>query len=211
MSDLIFPQLRGVAWGTTLTPQWKTTRSPKDSGRSVRIKRRRQPLTKLNIQYEFLRDGAAVPSDDGSVVYSDFETMLGFFNLHGGAFESFLFQGVNAREKAKYTVAGQLVGTSDGVQAHWQLVRNVGGFLEEIYCPIGTPKFYDNGEEIEDVYVVGEGNGKYTIGPLAEGHELTADFTFAYRCTFDEDEVEFANFCSDLYELQSVPLITVKP
>lgn len=209
MSNLIFPRLRGVGWDTKIAPQWDTGRSPAKSGREVTIQYRSQPRTKITLQFEFLRDSDPVAADDGSVVYTDFDTMLGFFNQHGGAAQSFYFQGVNGIDLAKYSLIEETIGTGDGATTDFQLQRDVGGWQEFIYYPQGTPVLYVDGVET-GATDQGKGVFRFASAP-ANGALVTADFTFAYRCRFDEDAIEFSNFSAYFWDCQTVPLITVKP
>jgi hypothetical protein len=100
VSDLIFPLLRGVGWGTTITPHHFYGTQVARSGRSVRAQFASQPVMKILVSYSddgFLSEDKPQPDPAGNVVYNDFDTMFGFFNYHGAGFQSFLFQGVNLR------------------------------------------------------------------------------------------------------------------
>ncbi len=214
MSDLIFPLLSGVGWGTKLTPHHFFGKQVARSGRSVRAQFASQPVVKFSISYSdqgFLSEDAGNPSDDGSAVYSDFETMLGFFNYHGGGFQSFLFQGVNCRERKQYTREGELQFKGDGATTIFQLVRNLGIWAQSMYSPQGAPTIYVAGAELDPVDVTALGNGMFQLSAApANGALVTADFTFAYRCVFDAEEIEFTNW-SDGYWAVDTPLVTVKP
>jgi uncharacterized protein (TIGR02217 family) len=213
MSNLIFPRLRGAAWNFHLAPQWATTVQTARSGRSTRTRWRQQPLVKISISYGqsddgFLSDKAPKPSDDGSPVYSDFETLFGFLNQHAGEHASFLFQGLNAIDLAKFTRAGEPIGVGNGTTTDFQLVRNIGGWQEAIYWPQGTVTVYVDGTAVSATDL---GNGKYRITAPTAGQNVTADFTFAYRVRFDADEIDFNNWMAEFWEASTVPLITVKP
>jgi uncharacterized protein (TIGR02217 family) len=213
MSNLLFPKLRGVGWNFHIAPQWSTGIQNARSGRSVRTKFRSQPLLKITISFgtsddAFLSDKQPKPSADGSAVYSDFETLFGFLNRHGGEHESFLFQGLNAIDLAKFTRLGELIATADGVTTDFQLVRNVGGWLEAVYWPQGPVVIYVDGVATAATDL---GKGKYRIAAPTAGQLVTADFTLAYRVRFDADEIDFNNWMAYFWEAPTVPLITVKP
>jgi uncharacterized protein (TIGR02217 family) len=214
VSDLIFPLLRGVGWNTKLTPHHFFGKQQARSGRTVRAQFSSQPVMKISISYSdqgFLSEDPGQPSDDGTAVYSDFETMLGFFNYHGGGFQSFLFQGVNCRERKQFTRAGELQFTGDSATTTFQLVRNLGIWAQAIYCPQGAPTIYVGGAQQAPANVTALGNGMFQLSAApAAGALITADFTFAYRCVFDAEELEFTNW-SEGYWSVDTPLITVKP
>ncbi len=214
MSNLLFPRLRGVGWDSSITPHHFFGKQQARSGRSVRVQFARQPLTKISISYSdqgFLSEDAPKASHDGSPVYNDFETMYGFFNYHGGGFQSFLFQGVNAREQSKFTRRGERQFVGNGENAQFQLVRNIGIWAEAIYWPVAAPIIRVGGVEQPAANVQALGNGMYQLAaPPAVKALVSADFTFAYRCVFDTDEMEFREWCEGLWHVDT-PLTTIKP
>ena len=194
MSDLLFPLLLGVGWGTTIMPHHFFSKQVARSGREVRVQHGSQPVTKIKICYYddgFLSQAPGADPGDGSVAYSDFDTMLGFFNYHGGGFQSFLFQGVNQRERAHYMRQGELQFKGDGGTASFQLVRNRGIWAEAIYWPVNPDGIRERcGAGPRQITALGNGAFQLAAAP-AIGALVTADFTFAYRCTFDCEEMEF--------------------
>lgn len=213
MSNLLFPRLRGVAWNMHLAAQWAAGKQTARSGREVTTRYRSQPRMKITLSYGqtddgFLSDKQPAPSDDGSAVYSDFKTLFGFLNQHGGEAESFLFQGVNAIDRAEFTRQAEFLATGDGIQTDFQLVRDVGGWKEKIVYPQGDIVIYVNGTAVAATDL---GRGLYRIAAPGAGQTVTGDFTFAYRVNFDADEVDFNNFMAYFWECQQVPLITKKP
>jgi hypothetical protein len=215
MSNLIFPQLKGVGWGSKLTPQFSNGKQAARSGRSVRAKFRNQPLTKISIVYSggsggsgYLSDSQPPAADDGSVVFSDFETMYGFFCSHGGDFESFLFQGANQDDAKKFARSGELQFVGDGATTDFQLLAHIGIWSQFVYWPQGLPIVYVSGAPVA---VTALGNGMFRLGAApAIGAPVTADFVFAFRCIFDAAEIDFTNWRSGYWSCDT-PLITVKP
>ena len=214
MSNLIFPRLRGVGWGTTITPHHFYGTTTARSGRTVRAQFSRHPVTKISISYSddgYLSEEKPKPAGDGSVAYDDFTTMLGFFNYHGGGFQSFLFQGVNDRERHKYRRHGELQFTGDGATGGFQLVRNVGIWQEAIYWPSANPTVYVAGVQQAAANVTALGNGMFQLSAApAVGALVTADFVFAYRCVFDKEEMDFKEWSEGYWSVET-PLTTVKP
>lgn len=204
MSDLLFPMLAGVGWNTKVAPHHFFGKQQARSGRTVRAQFAGQPVLKFTVSYSdegFLADDPAVSS-------TDFETMFGFFNYHGGGFQSFLFQGVNTREQARFTRTAEAQFTGDGATASFQLVRNIGIWQEAVYHPQAAPTVYVNGVETA---VTAQGNGVYLFAAApAAAALITADFTFAYRCVFDAEEIEFTEWCEGYWSADT-PLVTVKP
>jgi len=214
VSTLLFPRLKGVGWGTTIAHNHFYTDVIARSGRSVSVQHAAQPVTKITISYSddgFLDDFKPAPTKDGSVVYSDYITMLGFFNYHGGGAQRFLFQGVSDRERREYSRRGERQFIGDGATKIFQLVRNVGIFAESIYWPMAAPTVYVNGVAQAAASITALGNGQYQFaGAPAANAVVTADFVFAYRCKFDAKELSFKNWCEGYWSVET-PLITVKP
>ncbi|MDP9267253.1 MAG: DUF2460 domain-containing protein [Acidobacteriota bacterium] len=219
MPDVIFPKLRGIKWGTRLAPNFNTTRMKSHAGSETSFSNQQQPLWKITLEYEFLSEKQPPPPNETTEdpVYSDLDTLLGFFCARRGAGGSFLFTGVNEIDLARFAVSGGKLGVGDGDTTDFQLVRSIGPeFNEIIQNPFGVPTFYLDGEEVaaEDVEAVGNGLYRFSEAPGAgspvTNPVVTADFTFAYLCKFDDDQIELANFMAYFWELGSVPLITVK-
>lgn len=168
---------------------------------------------KLTISYGttddgFLSDKPPAPSSDGSPVYSDFETLFGFINLHGGEAESFLFQGLNTIDGAKFVRQGEVIGTGDGATTDFQLVRDIGGWKEYVYWPQGDVVINVAGLPVSATDL---GKGVYRITAPTAGQVVSADFTFAYRVKVDADDIDFNNWMAYFWECGTLPLITVKP
>jgi uncharacterized protein (TIGR02217 family) len=214
VSNLLFPRLIGVGWGTTITPHHFYGQTVARSGRSVRSQFASQPVTKISVSYSddgWLSEEKPKAAVDGSAVYNDFETMLGFFNYHGGGFQSFLFQGVSDRERGKYRRHGELQFKGDGATAQFQLVRNVGIWAEAIYWPSANPTVYVAGVQQAAGNVTALGNGMFQLSVAPALNALvSADFTFSYRCVFDKEEMDFKEWCEGYWSVET-PLTTVKP
>jgi len=116
--------------------------------------------------------------------------------------------------------SGQPIGTGDGSTKFFQLVRNVGGFLEAVQNPANqSATVYVSGRapQVQGTdYTIGNGIVAFTVAP-ANGAAITADFTFLHRVRFDagssrsgKEGIEFNNFYFNLYECKEVQLISVR-
>lgn len=122
MSNDIFPTLRGLKWDRKRTPIHNTTVLETASGREYRARRMASPRYKYSFTYDFLRDGYSGADD--------LRTLLGFFNRHGGQFDSWLFL-----DPDDSTATAQVIGVGDSSATTFQLVRTLGGFVEPVYEP----------------------------------------------------------------------------
>lgn len=210
MSNAQFPDLRGLSWDYTLTPTFSTGLQQSTSGREVRAAFWSAPLWKLSLSYEFLHDDSQHVDQNG---YSELQQLAGFFLARQGSFDSFLIDLAQlTRKPLDSTVSGQPIGTGDGSTTSFQLVRNIGGYLEQVQNPAG---------QSATVYVAGvkkTQGADYTIAnglvsfasPPASGAAITADFQWLWRVRFAQDEVEFGNFMYLLWEAKKVELIAVR-
>lgn len=210
MSDAQFPDLRGLSWDYTLTPTFSTGIQQTTSGREVRTAFWSAPLWKLLLSYEFLYDDAQHVDANG---YSELQQLAGFFLARQGSFDSFLIDLAQlTRKPLDSTVSGQPIGIGDGSTTSFQLVRNIGGYSEQVQNPAG---------QSATVYVAGAKKTQgtdYTISnglvsfasPPAPGAPITADFQWLWRVRFAQDELEFGNFMYLLWECKKVELVEVR-
>ena len=133
MSNVQFPDLRGLAWEYTLSPTFSTGVQQATSGREVRAAYWSGPLWKLSLTYEFLHDDAQHVDANG---YSQLQQLIGFFLARQGSFDSFLIDLAQlTRKPLDSSVNGQPIGIGDGSTTSFQLVRNVAGYLEQVQNP----------------------------------------------------------------------------
>lgn len=127
MSQALFPALPGLAWDVIRTPMWSTNIQKTVSGREVRSSFYSAPLYKYSLNYDVLRQGAAL---------LEWQTLQDFYGARSGDYDTFLFNDPNDN-----SVTAQLFGTGDGATAAWQLKRSliVGGFLDPIYNANSAP------------------------------------------------------------------------
>ena len=195
MSQLLFPSLPGLTWpvGRTVLPppvRIKTTASQ----REFRTRDSQVPRYRFSLQFEFLRVAAAL---------AEWQNLMGFYNRLGGPFDDFLFEDADDR-----AVSAQLFGVGNGVQTTFQLARTLGSFLEPVYGPLTSA-----------ITVAGVGvsptvsnTGLVTFGsPPANGAELRWTGTYAWRCRFEGEGVEFTKSFATFYEARRVSFITAPP
>lgn len=124
MSNEVFPTLPGIKIGTRRRTRWSTEVREAASGREYRAGNWVSPRGGLVLTFEFLR----------ADVYTELQTLTGFFNRHRGSLFSWLFE-----DELDRTVSAQPLGLGDGVTATHQLVRTWGGFVSPVLEPNGMP------------------------------------------------------------------------
>jgi uncharacterized protein (TIGR02217 family) len=221
MSNLLFPKIRGLGWTVTKNPTFSTEIQSSLAGREVRVQNFQNPIWEFTLAYEYLLND---PRSRDENEQTPLETLVGFFLVRGGQFDDFLLNESDLTQRFEDSVySGQPIGTADGVNKNFQLVRNFGGFLEACQNPANqAATIYDNGTlQATNAYTITNGLVQFTNAPSA-GHSITADFTFLHRVRFDagtsrgnsasstREGIEFSNFYFNLYECKEVQLISVR-
>jgi uncharacterized protein (TIGR02217 family) len=221
MSNLLFPKIRGLGWSITKNPTFSTEIQSSLAGREVRVQNFQNPIWEFTLAYEYLLND---PRSRDENEQTPLETLIGFFLARGGQFDDFLLNESDLTQRFEDSAySGQPVGTGDGTTKNFQLVRNFGGFLEACQNPANqAASIYDNGTlQATNTYTISSGLVQFNNAP-ANGHSITADFTFLHRVRFDagtsrgnsasgtREGIEFSNFYFNLYECKEVQLISVR-
>ena len=216
MSNLLFPKIRGLGWSVVKRPTFSTDVQESLAGREVRIQNFQNPIWEFTLTYEYLLNDPKFRDESGQ---TPLETLVGFFLARGGQFDDFLLNESDLTQRLEDSVyTGQPIGTGDGTTKSFQLVRNVGGFLEAVQNPAGqiaavtvvgsTPKVQNTD------YTITNGLVTFVAAP-APGALVAADFTMLHRVRFagggsGRDGIEFNNFFYNLYECREVQLVSVR-
>jgi hypothetical protein len=104
----------------------------------------------------------------------------------------------------------QVVGVGNGVKTQFQLVRNVGGFVEPVYGVKSGAVVRVNGSTVGGWTISDTGLLTLASAP-ANGHNVDWTGGFYHRVRFDRDAMEFEEFMQDFFELKKVELVSYKP
>lgn len=198
VSNAVFPMLTGISWNRERTPMWRTVVKQASSGKEKRAALWSYPQWMFRLSYEFLED-------DQSNIFSDFRTIVGFFNARMGAFDDFLYD-----DPYDNSVTNQVLGVGDGSNKEFQFVRNIGGWIEPINDINGVPEVYFN-DTICSTAMYTRTNGRLTFNtPPPAGVIIRSTFQFYYRLRFNQDQAETNLFLHNLYELKKIEMVSVK-
>jgi uncharacterized protein (TIGR02217 family) len=217
MSNVLFPRIRGLAWSVVVTPTFSTDIQESLAGREVRLQNFQNPIWEFTLSYEYLLNDPKFRDDTEQ---TPLETLIGFFIARGGQFDDFLLNLTDLTGRAEDSIySGQPIGTGNGVTTAFQLVRNIGGFLETVQNPANqTALIYLNGvPKVQGSdYTIANGFVVFSVAP-GNGVAITADFTLLYRVRFHtgtsrsgKEGMELNNFYFNLYECKEVQLISVR-
>src|SRR5258707_13611808 len=133
MSNLLFPKIKGLAWDVVINPTFSTEIQEALAGRDVRIQNFQNPLWEFALHYEYLLNDPRFRDESEQ---TPLEALVGFFLARGGQYDDFLLNETDLTGRLEDSVySGQPIGTGDGSTKFFQLVRNVGGFLEAVQNP----------------------------------------------------------------------------
>jgi uncharacterized protein (TIGR02217 family) len=197
-TNLIFPELIGLAFSVYRIPVFSTDLSTTKSGLETTTGNWAFPRYDFRLPFEFLR------ADSNQ----ELQAVEDFFLMVGGRRDNWLFY-----DRTCNAVTSQSIGASNGVIKQFQCARQVkaGGFVMPVYdLKAGSLKVYVNGAQVSTGWTVnGSGLITFTAAPEA-GAIITADFGFYFRVRFSDDTAEFENFMFQLWRMQELKLTGVK-
>jgi uncharacterized protein (TIGR02217 family) len=216
MSNIVFPKIRGLSWSIVKTPTFSTEIQESLTGREVRVQNFQNPIWEFTLTYEYLLND---PRSRDENEQTPLETLVGFYLARGGQFDDFLLNESDLTGRLEDSVyTGQPIGTGDGVTKSFQLVRNVGGFLEAVQNPMNqTAIIYINGiaKSQGPDYSISNGLVTFNSAPAAAAN-ITADFLMLHRVRFHtgtsrsgKEGLELTNFYYNLYECREVQMVSV--
>jgi uncharacterized protein (TIGR02217 family) len=188
----------GLRWDVKKVPIWRTKVQSTVSGKETRAAMMSYPLWQFSLSYEVLRARATL---------LELQTLMGFFNLRNGSFDSFLYTDPDDK-----SVTDENFGTGNGSQTVFQLLRAYGGFLEPIQNVNVLTNIKKNGvaqTNPADYTISSTGVVTFTSAP-ANGLPLTWTGTFYFRVRFLQDMAEFNQFMKNLWDLQKLEFQSVK-
>lgn len=210
MSNVLFPELPGLEWDTSLTPMFNTKIMTSINGRELRASFQAAPKYEISMSYAFLRENKE---------RKELQQIQGFYLERRGAFDSFLYK-MPDDNQFDCTFVG------DGVTASFQLYKTMyssqiplGNTKEEILGSI-DPSMW-NKAAVKPMWDANTSkpmwneataqitsDGKYILSqPLETGIELSVSGTFFYRCRFKDDTQQYVNFMHKLWKASKVELI----
>lgn len=190
MSNAIFPDFQGIAWPVGISPKFATKTQTSVSLRESRARLAAYPIYTIKVTFEFLRS-------------SEFDTAMGFFNTHGGSFESFLWD-----NKDDNSIVDQVLGMGDNSRTQWQLLRSKGGFVEPCEnIKTVSSITVDGVVQAPTSYTVTSTGLLVFVSPPAADKPISWSGSFYYRCRFGADSADFEKFLRDLWQLKTLTMV----
>ena len=194
--EVRFPD--NIAYGATGGPEFATTVVVTGAGHEQR-----------NVNWAEARGRWDVGS--GLKTQQQLDELIAFFRARKGKAYGFRF-----KDWTDDKATGQLLGTGDGVQTQFQLVKQYpSGSVVEVRTvtkPVaGTVRIYkDSVEQLSGWSVnVTTGLVTFTTAPAA-GVEITADFEFDVPVRFDTDHMAVTIETFRLHRWQQIPILELR-
>jgi hypothetical protein len=200
------PNLAGLSWSRHKKPGFATRIAQHASGREVRVALYEYPLYEFEAVYNALTSSASPSGGAAGLGASSLQSLMGFFLQLQGQFGTFLYA-----DPDDDAVAGQVFATGDGSTTSFTLMRALGGFLEPVGWVTNLANVYHNGAAYAGTAYSLTPPNTLTFGSApASGVTLSADFSYAFYCRFVDDQMDFEEFMSNLWKLESMKFRSVK-
>jgi uncharacterized protein (TIGR02217 family) len=198
------PVLPGLAWSRHKKPGFSTRIASHVSGREVRVALMSYPLYEFEAVYDGLTSSA---NAFGGLGANSLQSLMGFFLTLQGQLGTFLYT-----DPDDSAVTGQAFGSGDGTTTSFTMMRSLGGFLEPAGWVTAVANVYLNGSvQASSVYSLTTPNTLTFTAAPANGAVVAADFSYAFNCRFLDDQMDFEEFMSSLWKLDSMKFRSVKP
>lgn len=187
-----------IAYGASGGPEFATTIVTMASGYEQR-----------NINWQAARGRWDVAS--GLKNQTQLDTLLAFFRGRKGRAHGFRF-----KDWSDFRATGQLIGTGDGTNKTFQLVKNyasgAGSESRIIKKPVsGTTKIYLNGVQLTSGWSISSSTGIVTINTApSNGVPVTADFEFDVPVRFDTDRMAVTIEFFNLHQWSGIPIVEIR-
>jgi len=197
------PSLPGLSWSRHKKPAFSTRVAPHVSGREVRVALMSYPLYEFEAVYSGLTSSTSSYAGLGG---ASLQSLMGFFLQLQGQFGTFLYI-----DPDDSTVAGQAFATGNGTTTAFTMERSLGGFLEPVGWVTALSNVYLNGVSQTSGFTLTTPNTLSFATAPGSGVTVSADFAYAFNCRFLDDQMDFEEFMSNLWKLDSMKFRSVKP
>lgn len=196
MSDLVFPQLAGMAWGMQKRAMWSSRVQKSASGKRQAVGYMSYPLYQYTVSFNVLREYGS---------HAELAELQGFFNKLRGQVDTFKFV-----DPLDASISVQGIGTGNGTQTDFQLVRTFGGYTEPVQTPNAINQVRVGGAATTAYSHIGNGIIRFTTAP-ASGAAIDWTGTYYWRCAFTQDTMDFINNDGvDIWKTNKITFETVK-
>jgi uncharacterized protein (TIGR02217 family) len=197
-----FPTIPGLAWSVHKKPVFSTIVASHVSGREVRDLLYQNPIWQFELTIDGMDSTAgAYPGLGGNSL----QNLMGFFLKCQGQYGTFLY--IDPTDSAGVDVT---FATGDGSTTTFAFSRYMGAFLEPVGWVTSVSNVYLNGVNQPSGWSLSTPNSLVFNTPPSSGVAIAATFAYAFQCRFDSDDMDFEQFMSALWKVESVKFKSVR-
>jgi uncharacterized protein (TIGR02217 family) len=197
-----FPVLPGQGWSVHKRPTFSTRVASHASGREVRSPLYTNTLYEFELTYDGLSSGSGFPGAGNNSL----QALMGLYLQCQGQYGTFLYT-----DPTDNAVSGQAIAVGDGTTTTFTFERTLGGATEPVSWVTSVANVYVNGTAAASGWSLTQPNTLTFTSAPASGAAITADFSYAFVCRFLDDQEDFENIMSGLWQVQSLKFRSVKP
>jgi uncharacterized protein (TIGR02217 family) len=197
-----FPTLSGLGWSVHKKPVFSTIVAGHVSGREVRHALYQNPIWQFELAFDGLDSTADTYPGLGP---NSLQALTGFFLDCQGQFGTFLYV-----DPTDSSATGATFATGDGTTESFTFSRYMGAFLEPVGWVTSVSNVYLNGVNQASGWSLSTPNSLVFTSPPGSGVSIAATFAYAFQCRFDSDDMDFEQFMSALWKVDSLKFKSVR-
>ena len=197
-----FPVLQGQGWSVHKKPSFSTRVASHVSGREVRAPFYANGLYEFELTFDGLASNAIYPG----LGTNSLQSLMGLYINVRGQFGTFLYT-----DPTDNAVTAQPIATGDGTTTVFTFVRTLGMAIETVSWVTTVSNVYLNGVNQPSGWTLTTPNTLTFTAAPGNFVAITASFSYAFNCRFLDDQEDFENIMSGLWQVQSLKFRSVKP
>jgi uncharacterized protein (TIGR02217 family) len=197
-----FPALSGLGWSVHKKPVFSTIVASHVSGREVRDALYQNPIWQFELTFDGMDSTSSTYPGLGA---NSLQALMGFFLERQGQYGTFLY--VDPTDSSATDVA---FATGDGTTESFTFSRYMGAFLEPVGWVTSVSNIYLNGVNQASGWSLSTPNSLVFTTAPGSGVSISATFAYAFQCRFDSDDMDFEQFMSALWKVDSLKFRSVR-
>ncbi|HXW72390.1 MAG TPA: glycoside hydrolase TIM-barrel-like domain-containing protein [Methylocella sp.] len=205
-----FPSLAGLGWPVHKRPTFSTRIASHVSGREVR-----NPLYAVTLyEFEVTVEGLDSNGTWSTLGVNALQEIMALYLLCQGQANTFLY--TDPTDNVQSIPIAASPATGDGTNTFFTVQRQIGAGAFTETEPVswinmgGTTNVYVNGApQLSSAYTI-YANYITFATPPASGAAVTTSCSYQFNCRFLDDQMDFENFMSGLWRVQSIKFKSVR-
>jgi hypothetical protein len=202
---LAFPTLVGMTFPVVKRPTMSSIIASHPSGREVRYANYQYSLYEWEMTFEALTS-ASSGAAASSLGAQSLQSLMGFFQQLSGQWGTFTYL-----DPTDNSVTNQFIATGNAVSASFPFVRTIGGFTEPVslITTVSAVKIAGVVQPSTSWSATTPNTLTFASAPTS-GAAITSTFSYQFLCRPSEDQLDFEEFYSGLWEMKSFKFTQVR-